>query len=298
MKEAININELAALLTPFADIKKGDILVGGLTNSCVKLTSQCGLHYLWRGQSRLSRASGLCRYREFNILQIAAKFNLTVAPVVCLEQGLLTSWIEGKTLTLQDVNINLLARILTDIHQIPSLVPSFDPFKKAQHYFEQIIYNHAHQTKAASLSSLNIAGISLNEISAIHHYFQARSFNSKLKSTLVHCDLGYYNLIMSDNGKIAVIDWEFAGLGCPAFDIVMAANANFLPISPLLSAYCQQRGIKQIGYWLDCCLRWQAVADNLAFLWYILAFQIVGDALYQEQAMILYHQLKQYSHHT
>lgn len=262
-------------LRPFLWIKKAQYLEGGLSNRCIKLTDTKGQHYVWRPQGVAAQAFGLSRKNEFNALKIASQHALISAPVACFDEGLLTSWVEGDTLVPGLINVEMLSRLLVSVHQLPPLMPLFDPFKKAEHYFEQLSFVSK-----------------IPEIVHIHQYFQCRAFQSPLALTTIHCDLGYYNLIKQVSGEIKIIDWEYAAFGDPAFDLVLTSLANDISLNILVEHYCKIREIKDTRRWYLICERWKPVAEYLGLLWYCLGYELYGDEIYKERGNELLEKLK------
>ncbi len=271
---SLPISAVIEILDPYLKIKNAEYLEGGLSNRCMKLTDFCGRHYVWRPKGDSTSVFGLSRENEFNALKRASDFGLTLPPVACFDEGLLVHWIEGKPLDKREINVSTLSRLLTSVHQLPDLKHKFEPFSKAEYYFQHL--SSAFKTK---------------EMKAIHHFFQSNAFESQLKLTVSHFDLGYYNLIKQDKNEIKIIDWEYSALGDPALDIVMASFANHLSLHRLVKAYCQVRGF-DVELWLSICRRWKPVAQYLALFWYSLGFELYGDKVYKNQALILLKQLK------
>lgn len=261
---------LVEKLRPFFLIDNVQYLAGGLSNRCLKLTDVNGQHYVWRPQNNTTRIFGLSRQNEFNALTIAAQQQLSSPPVMCFDDGLLNAWVDGEQLNPLDADVETISVLLAKVHGLPPLTNLFCPFQKAEHYFSQ-------------LSALSKS----QDVIKMHHYFQRNAFISTLDLTTTHFDLGYYNLIKPPNGQIQIIDWEYAGLGDPALDLVMTSNANAIPLMLLIEKYCQICGFKNPQQWYLIARRWQPIADFLGVLWYLLGYQIYGENFYHEQADML-----------
>ena len=83
---------------------------------------------------------------------------------------------------------------------------------------------------------------------------------------LCHDDLHHLNII-DDGSRLVLIDWEYGGLGDPAFDLASVIAYHDLDAAarrPLLSAYARSEVIERLG---------EAVwaFDYVQWLWYLAA---------------------------
>ncbi|WP_325892961.1 phosphotransferase [Grimontia sp. NTOU-MAR1] len=260
-------------LRPDFIVAQAEFLEGGLSNRCMKLTSEDGRQFVWRPEAASVKAFGLSRDNEFEALRVAAKAGLAAQPVKRYPEGLLTPWIEGDTMT--EASLSVAASLQAKIHELPPLSNVFDPFDKGLVYFDSL-------SEASKTDSLN----------AVHGHFQNHRFTSGFPLTTCHYDLGYYNLISQKGGKIKVIDWEYAALGDPTMDLVMTSLANGLVLETLVNRYCQIRRIDSVADWQDACRTWQPVAGYLGALWYALGYELFGEEIYQARSTFFLMQLE------
>lgn len=271
----IDMAAVAERLRPDFIITHAEYLSGGLSNRCMKLTADTGEQFVWRPQAASTEAFGLSRRDEYNTLCIASGAGLAGAPAKLYPEGLLNHWLEGDVL--EHVDAGLAANLAAKVHALPLLGNAFDPFDKGVGYFSQL----STHSKTADLC-------------AVHQYFQQHRFVTGLAMTTCHYDLGYYNLIRQPGGELQVIDWEYAALGDPSFDLVMTSLANDIELETLVNHYCQNRRIENVEQWQTYCQRWLPVAQYLGLLWFALGFELYGYDLYQERRDLYLSQLMEY----
>ncbi|MDD1782867.1 phosphotransferase [Enterovibrio sp. ZSDZ35] len=268
---------LVTMLRPYLIVQELEFLDGGLSNRCVKVTDDNDVSYVWRPNGMSTQAFGLNRSTEFEALTLASQAGIACAPCQLIEGGLLNPWVAGETFTAPDFELTV--GLLADIHALPPMSSRFDPFEKGEYYYSQL-----------TPSSID------RSLTKIHTYFQNNAFESGLPLTTCHYDLGYYNLILTPDGNVSVIDWEYARLGDPAMDIVMTSLANGFALETFVDAYCQTKGIADKGAWLAHCQRWQPVADYLGVLWYALGFELYGLDIYRERMQFFQRKTEDYIH--
>ncbi len=254
------------LLQPYLMVKNIEILDGGLSNRCLKITDNQDACFVWRPNSQASLSFGIDRENEFHALKLASEQGLTSAPVVNLPQGLLTRWVEGEPL--RSANMPTVANLLKRVHRLPRLTTLSDPQAKAATYFNHLKHNQVHPKLKKGYEDL-----------------QRSSFVQYSQST-IHCDLGYYNLIKSTK-DVQIIDWEYAACGDPAFDLALTALANSFEYEDLVWHYCEAINDSNLHHWQDRVLTWVPVTHYLAALWYAVGHEQYQDARYWEKA--LYH---------
>ncbi|KXF82018.1 thiamine kinase [Enterovibrio coralii] len=263
------------MLRPYLIVKDVEPLDGGLSNRCMKVTDENGNSYVWRPNGPSTRAFGLNRADEFEVLTLASEAGFSTSPTSLVQGGLLNPWVEGNTMETPEFDVIL--DLLVKVHQLPKMSFHFDPFEKGAYYYSQL-----------SPSSRD------RSIADIHTYFQSHAFVTGLPLTTCHYDLGYYNVIRKPDGQISLIDWEYAALGDPAMDIVMTSLANEFDLETLVESYCQTKGIEEKSLWLEHCRRWQPVADYLGLLWYALGYELYGDELYEERKRFFQSKLQEH----
>lgn len=91
-----------------------------------------------------------------------------------------------------------------------------------------------------------------------------RQAHAEVKQVPCHCDYQPTNLVINGD-KLYVLDWEFAGMNDPFYDIACYGNAGFDKALSLLEAYVGHKPTKeelQRLYFHRCfqCLQWYNVA--------------------------------------
>ena len=196
-----------------------DALAGGITNH----------NYLVTAGSR-SYVARLCVEREIlgidrrnEVLCQRAAHSLGIAPaVVHYEQGVLISeYVPARSLSPEDVRnpacVPRLAAVLRALHDgwdtLSGEMLFFSPFQTVRTYA---------RTSAELKATLPDDIESLLE--------DARELSHRLGPfipTLCHNDLLPSN-ILDDGKKLSIVDWEYAGIGHPLFDLAgVSANCSF-----------------------------------------------------------------------
>jgi thiamine kinase-like enzyme len=194
-------------------------LPGGITNRNFRVESEGGV--LVARICRELPLLGIDRRSEAACQSVAARLGL--APeLIHQEEGLLVSrHVAGRTLTATDLqDFELIARVgsaLRKLHDARDLVTGhlayFCPFQTIRTYARS----------AADLGARLPEGI--DELLQ-----DARGLEQRIgpfRPALCHNDLLPANLIWS-NGRFWLIDWEYAGMGHPLFDLAsVSASAGF-----------------------------------------------------------------------
>ena len=197
-------------------------LPGGLTNHCFLLTLN-GADYVLRVEGRNSAALDINRNAEFAIHQMAADLQLT--PPVLFRSAEKHYWIRpyihGRTLRSQDLTPPVLKQMLQQLHALHQLtlpadiqhaVPRLSITDKASYYWNM----------------LAAQGISHQILNMRARLQQAMSVMPDERLCLCHMDPLPANWIEQD-GTLTLLDWEYAALGHPLWDIaalLQAANVN------------------------------------------------------------------------
>jgi thiamine kinase len=203
-------------------------LVKGLTNSNLLFKSEdthSHTKYVFRINAQNAQSLGLNRHAEWHIHQCIAQYNICKPYVYRDPKDIywIRPFIESQTLqeTLlncseQDTSIYLktVAKKLKMTHSIPlsSAWPNIDFKQRTDHYWKQIL-KQIEDSKALSdaLSAYK------NEID-----IQLKSPGYSLR--LCHMDPNPNNWII-DTDNIYLIDWEYAAIGNPAWDIAVFCDS-------------------------------------------------------------------------
>lgn len=222
----------------------------GLTNQGY-LLNLAGQQYVLRIAATNSQELGINREAEFQIQQLLEQHQL--APKVVYRAPDNSYWLReyvaGQVLTPADLSLDILqemAAYLQKIHQLaaPATIPVINLQEKIQSYQQQLDITPPH-------SPFTI----LNSPLTNHH--------SKLR--LCHMDPTAANWIRTENGQLVLLDWEYAGLGNPLWDMAtMVLQAQLTePQEQEFRKFIQQQDDET----------WQQAKEEiseLARLWYVL----------------------------
>jgi thiamine kinase-like enzyme len=194
-------------------------LVGGATNLVVRLRLAADSFAV--RVPRLDRAAlAVDRHAECAALDAAAGTGLTPDVIVCDPASgiLVTRWIEGRLWTAERVRetdaIELAACALTRLHAVapPLSARSLAPVPLLRTYWQLV------GTRAASLAT---------RLQTVHTRVLARAAELYGGSAVFcHADLHHRNLIEAE--RLHLLDWEYAGVAEPYFDLASFAQSNDL----------------------------------------------------------------------
>lgn len=235
----------------------------GLTNQAFLLQLDSG-NYVLRIASSNSEELDINRHAEFQIQQCLAQAGLTAKVRYKAPDNSywLRDYITGRSLTADDLtmpNLRLMVQTLKQVHQLPLLqnIPQLKIEEKAEHYWQMIEKNYsADVLKLRPELQHNLAGFPAGKLS------------------LCHIDPTPANWIQTASGELVLLDWEYAAIGHPWWDIAALLQQATLSDSEkeeLLNSY----GIKQEQNWRLA----QAQMDYMSVLWY-------GAQGYQTEAKI------------
>jgi thiamine kinase-like enzyme len=198
-------------------------LSGGITNRNYKIDVPDGDSYVLRVGGNDTQLLGIDRQHEFGCTLAASTVGVAPEPVAFLEpEGyLVTRFVAGTGLPAETIGTPLnLSRVVDAIkryHALPQFPGQFSPFRIFETYLPVA------QQHAAPLPA-NIGWF------AERAYEIERAFNRQpFTSTPCHNDLLNGNFI-DDGAMIRILDWEYAGMGDPFFDLGnLAAQHAFRP---------------------------------------------------------------------
>lgn len=228
-------------------------LPGGLTNQCFLLRIEGG-QYVLRLEGRNSRALDINRDAEYRIHRLLAAKGIT--PAIRYRSPKDRYWVRdyvpGRTLHKQDLTLpRLLAMVqqLRRVHELPKpdAIPELSVTRKAGYYWDSI----AAQTQDAELLSMRAA-------------LQARMNGAPDdERCLCHMDPTPANWIETADGKLVLLDWEYAAIGHPLWDLaalLQETNLSEADEARILKAY----GVRNYRQW-DFA---RAQMNYLSALWY------------------------------
>jgi aminoglycoside phosphotransferase (APT) family kinase protein len=167
---------------------------------------------------------GLDRHAELKVLEMVSSAG--IGPDIIWADPtagiLVTSFIPGKVWTREDIresaNLDRLAMTLRRLYALPAVGSKFDPAGAANRYAENIGTDAAFDLENRSTE---LAG----ELLGGDH-----------RPALCHNDLVHRNII--DSSPVGLIDWEYAGVGDPLFDLAIVTRHHELP-APLTRGFLQ-----------------------------------------------------------
>ena len=205
-------------------------LADGPTNASY-LVEQGAEAYVLRLDKAATRPLGLDRHNERSVCRAIAAAGLTpaylhfdVAAGICLRP-----FVAGRSLCRDDLDdpgmLERLAAVLRRLHRLPPIGARFDPAAAVRRYSTQLA------TPQAAALAEQAAGL----LTEIKRYAVAPA--------LCHNDLVAENLLETAQGELMLIDWEYAALGDPYFDLAVVARHHGLTDSlarHFLEAYLQR----------------------------------------------------------
>lgn len=243
-------------------------LVGGLTNKSY-LVESCGEYFVIRINGADSRALDLQRDIEAQVLRYVSATDIGLQLVYCDPEKdyLVTRYIEGRQWQLSDSQspegIHYLADLLKAIHSLQPVDNFLDVAKKSDHYWQQLVDD---SELTQSLQSLK---------PQIDNYI-AQASQQNTYSVLCHNDLMAENLLLGNDDKLHALDWEYAAMGDPFFDLAVIVEEHQLNTSESLQLLQTYWGAKPSSEDLTRLYNNRIVCCYLSALWY--AVKMVADS--------------------
>lgn len=197
----------------------------------------------------------LDRHGEVSVLRAAAVAGLG-PEVLYADPGrgrLLTRWLPGRAFTAADLqdpaNLQRAARLLRQLHATPLAGPALDIAGAIERY-------------AAT------AGAAAGELAAAARAQLRRCLaGSAEELCFCHHDPMPGNFVASPGGEIRLIDWEYAGLGYPGFDLAGLAVGASLAVDRVSLLHTAYRGRTSTLADLAQHRAWEALYRGLSGLW-------------------------------
>jgi thiamine kinase-like enzyme len=202
---------IAARIWPGRDFRV-EPLGGGITNHNFKVTVD-GEAFALRIGGKDTELLGIDRDAEHAAARVAAASEVgpDVVAFVEPEGYLVTRFIDGRPIPVEDMRrpetIRRVAPVLRRIHEGPPIPASFDSFRVVEVYRD-----------TAAAHGVEIPAAYDRAKAVAHEIERARSGTA---AQPCHNDLLNANFLEED-GEIRIVDWEYAGMGDPFFDL-----ANF-----------------------------------------------------------------------
>ncbi|MBI4785475.1 MAG: phosphotransferase family protein [Chloroflexi bacterium] len=188
-------------------------LGGGITNQNFRVDVN-GESFVLRIGGAKTELLGIDRRNEYAANQAAASIGLAPDVIFFIEpEGyLVTRFLTARPLPREEIgkpeNIRRVAAALNRLHALPSIPGAFSPFRTVEEYERT-----ARQHGVAFPDHFDWLMARLREI-------EAAFLHDPFTPCPCHNDLLNENFL--DDGNIRILDWEYAGMGDPAFDL-----ANF-----------------------------------------------------------------------
>jgi len=213
----MDVERIAQRLWPESDVAV-EVLGGGITNRNFKVTAD-GESFVLRIGGKDTELLGIDRHAEYEASQVAA--GLGVAPEVVgflePEGFLVTRFVEGAPVSPEELRrperLRELGTLLRRIHDGPAIGSRFDSFRVVEQYCATAL---AHGVSVPP--SFHTARTLAAEIERARGEQPLRT---------CHNDLLSANLIRAGS-RIVIVDWEYAGMGDPFFDLANLAANNGL----------------------------------------------------------------------
>lgn len=196
-------------------------LAGGITNQNYKVEVGSEAFVL-----RISGANtehlGVNREVEFESNQAAASIGIAPEVIALIQpEGLLVArFVEGVGIAPEEIGqpdtIQLIIDALKKIHALPPVSCEFNPFRFVEH-------------GARIAQEYQVAFPDhFDWMMARAHEIEAAVTLHPMPHCLCHNDLLNANFLIGAGGKLTVLDWEYAGMGDPFFDLAnFTANHEF-----------------------------------------------------------------------
>jgi thiamine kinase-like enzyme len=191
-------------------------LGGGLTNHNFKITVG-GEAFVVRVAGEDTDLLGIDRADEHGAALVAAEIGVGPEVVGYVEGSLVTRFVDGAPVAADEISssetIRRVARLLRKIHDGPAVPGRFDSFRVVEAHRETILARGG---------------------SAPAEYGGAKAVADEIERALgprparpCHNDLLNANFI-ADGERLWIVDWEYAGMGDPFFDLANFAVNNGL----------------------------------------------------------------------
>jgi thiamine kinase-like enzyme len=192
-------------------------LSGGITNHNFKIEVE-GRAYVLRMGGAQTDLLGIDRRIEREANRRAAEVGVgpAVERFVEPEGWLVTRFIEGKTISVADMrrpdNIRRVAGALRRFHEAPDIPGRFD-----SHAVVEVYHREASE-----------CGVEIPEAYDTALLISERIRAERGAHQLVPCHNDLLNANFLDDGEIRIVDWEYAGMGDPFFDLAnFSVNHDF-----------------------------------------------------------------------
>jgi thiamine kinase-like enzyme len=233
-----------------AEVRHFELLNDGVVNEVWKLDTDAGAYVLRRDKA-LGGQIGLNRDGEYEVLKVAAEEGLGPRPVWrdAAAGLLLAEYLEGNPLTeltiVQDQTLAAVGKLLQKLHGCKPTVRVVDYAGYVDRYLLAADHPDRQQVAAEALELIDCW------------------CSDSSRYVLCHTDPVAANFIYGTDGSLKMIDWEYAGLGEPVFDLAVVIYHHGLN-GQAIEALCGGTVSVDLSERLEGCLR---AYDCLLTLW-------------------------------
>lgn len=236
MAPATGVPELDTVLARVPMFDQSDTIVaeplsGGLTNVSHLVTVD-GERFVVRIAGGDTEVLGIDRAREAAAVHNASAAGICPETIAFLlpEGHTVTRFVEGtESISLDEArSADYLRRIgtrLREIHDLPAIEGAFDPYADIERWLDLAAQRGVSRSRRLDAVLRRVERVRLERMLALD------------ASVLCHND-SYYLNVLDDGDTLWIIDWEYAGMGDPMYDL--AANGFELTSAgkdALLSSY-------------------------------------------------------------
>lgn len=229
----------------------------GLTGCSEFVQLENGERYVLRQQTKRANSCGVNYQQEFELLDALTPLGIAPQPLYCGAGQTLLSWLEGEVPpSFTPVLLLKLAQLLSRLHRLPLQAVQFS-------------------TKITKLNLAERCQFLWDQLDSTKHHQLAFKppFDEVVPftQTICHHDIHLANLI-EQNGRLYLIDWEYAAISDPALDIAMLFQANDLNNSEqhlFLDAYLAHTQYPQPQFETKI-QQYLPEVHKLSLLWYAL----------------------------
>ena len=226
--------------------------------------------FLARPQTLHATQLGVLRQREYRLLRQFSAHCLAPKPVIYRDGWLIIEWAAGSTASGQDYSRLLsegaLAQLLCQLHRQPCSGYRLNLPMQFTHHWQ---YMDPRRRSPALLRW--------------HHYFQRVALPDTLAWAPLHLDVHSENVLVTPQGSLLLIDWEYAADGDIGLELALLIRGNGLEGDSqwcFLQAYQQRRP----GFSLNALNRsveqWLPWADYLILMWCEVCWHQTGQAAF------------------
>jgi thiamine kinase len=239
-------------------------LSDGLTNKSFLLEA-AGQSFVLRLNAPESDQLALDRVAEAQVLNQAA--GASIAPTLVYsdpaQRFLITEYIRGTQWSSQQSKspqgINRLAKLLRTIHRLRPISSYLSLADRADHYGQNIDNNNDLVRQLKKLQPAVKRHMDLMEASNTH-------------PCLCHNDLLSENLIDGDNSCLYALDWEYAAMGDPYFDLAVIAEGHGLDETECQQFLTAYHGGSASSSEVSRLYHSRVIYSYMSLLWYCVKF--------------------------